>query len=142
MTSNMARCTEPGDDGLVDNQGPVAPGRCSASLPMRDQQNGRNRIWRRVAIGCLVAFVVLDLFPSYGPPSFRYTGSDPAYAVWNLGWPLALAIYDPRSGVYIGPLFYFVVPFEAVVFSLAAAVFLFQRRHSLALQATTAPPCS
>jgi hypothetical protein len=108
---------------------------------MRDLPNGGNRIWWRIAIGCLVAFVVVDLFPWHGPPFFRYTGSDPTYAVWNLGWPLALSIYDPRSGVHIGPFFYFAVPFQAVVLSLAAAVFLFRRRYNLALQATAAPPC-
>jgi hypothetical protein len=110
--------------------------------PMRDQLKGRDRLWGRVGIGCLIAFVVVDLFPWHGPPFFRYTGSDPGYAVWNLGWPLALANYDPRSGVHIGPSFWFVVSFQAVVLSLAAVVFLFRRRHNLALQATAASPCS
>jgi hypothetical protein len=109
---------------------------------MRDQTNGRNRAWGRAAIGCLIAFVVIDFFPWHGAPFFRYTGSDTSYVVWNLGWPLALAIYDPRSGVHIGPFFYVVAPFEGVVLSLVAAVFMFRNRRNLALQATAAPPCS
>ncbi len=44
-----------------------------------------------------------DLFPTFGPPHFRYTGSDPAVHVWNLGWPVATAIYDSRSGIHVEP---------------------------------------
>ena len=49
------------------------------------------------------ACLLMDLFPRHGPPDFRYTGSDPAIAVWNLGWPLAEFIYDPLSGLHVGP---------------------------------------
>jgi hypothetical protein len=27
------------------------------------------------------AFAVIDAFPAYGPPAFRYTGSDPKHLV-------------------------------------------------------------
>lgn len=111
-------------------------------MPMRDKPGGQARFWWRIAIGCLIAFAVVDLFPRHGPPDFRYTGSDPSYHVWNLGWPLALTIYDSRSGIHIGPFLYVVVPFQAVVVSLiAAAAFLIRKRHNPALQATAAPPC-
>ena len=40
------------------------------------------------------AFVVIDAFPTYGPPFFRYTGSTPKHLVWNFGWPIPWAIYD------------------------------------------------
>ena len=100
-------------------------------MPMRDQSSGQTRVWWRVAIGCLVVFVVMDLFPWRGAPYFRYTGSDPGYPVWNLGWPLALTIYDSRSGIHIGPFVYLVFPFQAVVVSLvAAAAFLLRKRHN------------
>ncbi len=56
------------------------------------------------AAACYIAAcLVLDLFPQYGPPHFRYTGSDPDVPVWNLGWPLAEFIYDPRHGLQVGP---------------------------------------
>lgn len=41
-----------------------------------------------------IAFVAMDLFPTFGPPFFRYTGSDPAHFVWNFGWPFTWIIYD------------------------------------------------
>src|SRR5437899_6722755 len=108
-------------------------------MPMRDRPG---LIWWRIAIACLVAFIAMDLFPWHGAPFFRYTGSDPAYPVWNLGWPLALAIYDSRSGIHMGPFLYAVVPFQALVLSLiAAAAFLLRKRHNPALQATAGPPC-
>jgi hypothetical protein len=111
-------------------------------MPKLDQLSGQARICWRIAIGCLIAFAVMDLFPRHGAPDFRYTGSDPAYHVWNLGWPLALAIYDSRSGIHIGPFLYVVVPVQAVVVSLiAAAAFVFRKRHNPALQTTAAPPC-
>lgn len=52
---------------------------------------------------CVAACLTVDFFPSFGPPHFRYTGSDPATQVWNLGWPLVTAIYDKRSGLHVGP---------------------------------------
>ena len=47
----------------------------------------------------LVIFIfgIIDFFPTYGPPFFRYTGSDPKHFVWNFGWPLAWFIYDETN---------------------------------------------
>lgn len=42
----------------------------------------------------LLVFGVIDLLPSYGPPFFRYTGSDPKHLVWHFGWPIPWVIYD------------------------------------------------
>lgn len=71
----------------------------------------------------VVAFVAvclaIDLLPRYGPPEFRYTGSDPTTMVWNLGWPLALAIYDPRSGLHMGPCVYLVPPAQLLILVVA-----------------------
>lgn len=68
---------------------------------------------------CLAAYFALclfvNLFPAYGPPNFRYTGSDPSVHVWNLGWPLATAIYDPRSGFHYAPEAFFLVAYEIMV---------------------------
>ena len=50
------------------------------------------------------ACLLFDFLPREGPPQFRYAGSDPAATAFNLGWPLALAIYDPRHGFHLGPL--------------------------------------
>lgn len=59
--------------------------------------------WRIAAILCVAACLTVDFFPSFGPPHFRYTGSDPATRVWNLGWPVVTAIYDKRGGLHVGP---------------------------------------
>ena len=58
---------------------------------------------RAIAVLYVLGCLAIDLFPSYGPPQFRYPGSDPQTLVWNLGWPLAEFIYDPRSGLHTGP---------------------------------------
>ncbi|WP_294223555.1 hypothetical protein, partial [Prosthecobacter sp.] len=42
----------------------------------------------------ILAVLVFDFLPSFGPPFFRYTGSDPKHLVWNLGWPIPWIIYD------------------------------------------------
>ena len=59
--------------------------------------------------------LAINLFPFYGQPSFRYTGSDPAYHVWNLGWPVPLVILDDRYGLQVGPFAYAVIPLQVVV---------------------------
>ncbi len=70
----------------------------------------------------LLACLVLDVFPRFGPPQFRYTGSDPAVSVWNLGWPMALGIHDARSGFHAGPSMYLVPPAQVFLLLLAFAI--------------------
>lgn len=52
-----------------------------------------------------VLILAVSLFPTLGPPHFRYTGSDPNRNVWNLGYPLATVIYDPAvpPHIFYGP---------------------------------------
>jgi len=87
-----------------------------------------------MALTFVFACAVIDLLPRHGPPDFRYTGSDPAHEVWNLGWPVALAIYDSQSGLHLGPFVYVVVPVQALLVSLIAVVLIFRNRHIKALQ--------
>ena len=88
----------------------------------------------------IIACALLDFVPRHGAPEFRYTGSDPAQQVWNLGWPVALTIYDSRSGIHIGPFLYAVVPFQVVLVSVIALALAFRNTHNKALQATAAAP--
>jgi hypothetical protein len=76
-----------------------------------------------------VACLAMDLLPRHGPPDFRYTGSDPAVAVWNLGWPLAEFIYDPRTGLHIGPTAVPLLVLQVVVLVFGVAVALFVGLH-------------
>jgi hypothetical protein len=46
---------------------------------------------------------LVDFVPHFGPPNFRYNGSDPGKYVWNFGMPFSLSIYDPQSGWHDGP---------------------------------------
>ncbi|QDT51133.1 hypothetical protein Pan258_52160 [Symmachiella dynata] len=62
------------------------------------------------------AILLISVFPTFGPPNFRYTGSDPNRFVWNLGWPLATCIYDADA-----PPFFFVGPFAAYVCAFAVS---------------------
>jgi hypothetical protein len=76
--------------------------------------------WNTILILSIAACLVVDSFPHFGPPQFRYTGSDPNTHIWNLGWPLATAIYDQHNGVHAGPLVYVLVPMEVVALAAAA----------------------
>ncbi len=88
----------------------------------------QSTLWT-VAIGLyLTCCAVLDIFPRYSRPDLRYTGSDPAVSVWNLGWPLAEFIYDPRFGPQVGPTAWMFIPFQCVFFACGvAAVLAIQR---------------
>jgi hypothetical protein len=70
---------------------------------------------RRLALAVLVAiFAVMDLAPYKTGPFFRYTGSDPERAVWHLGWPLPMAIYDGQAQSQAGDSWFF-APHAAAV---------------------------
>jgi len=81
----------------------------------------------------VAACLVADLFPWRGPPDFRYTGSDPTISVWNLGWPLATAIYDSRNGFHVGPWAYIAGAAQLSLFAiigLALAAIRLLRRNA------------
>ena len=65
--------------------------------------------WRRWLAGYLAICLILNLIPHYGAPWFRYPGADPDFDVWNMGWPLPLAIHDSRSGLHVFDLAHFVL---------------------------------
>jgi hypothetical protein len=54
--------------------------------------------------------------------------------VWNVGWPLSLAIYDERSGIHVGPFGHLVLAAIGVSFAVAPAICLYftvmRRRQS------------
>ena len=75
----------------------------------------------------LLVFAVLDVWPQWDRTSFRYTGSDPEREVWNLGWPLPLAIYD--RGLWIGPFAYVVLPGELAVAGVMLGLEAVRRRR-------------
>ncbi len=76
----------------------------------------------------IAAILVLDFFPHHGPPHFRYTGSDPGRHVFNIGWPMALFIYDPQTGVHVGPFAYALIPGQVVVLAIVVVALVITRR--------------
>jgi hypothetical protein len=70
-------------------------------MAANSSQQHRNRC--RWLSGYVTVCLIVDLWPRIGAPDFRYTGSDPEWYVWNIGWPLALAIYHPGLGFFPGP---------------------------------------
>lgn len=64
----------------------------------------RRLIWWTVVILFTVGCLLFDFYPDYGPPAFRYSGSDPNRFVWNLGCPSVWFIYDPTIGILFAPL--------------------------------------
>jgi len=80
----------------------------------------------------ILVSLLIDFFPRHAPPDFRYTGSDPTFIVWNLGWPLALFIYDSRNGFHVGPEADMMLPFQGFVFMVGMAIALIWRRHTRA----------
>lgn len=112
--SGTAHCTPPGASGLAS--GGLAKG-----------------VRLKVVGAVFVILCVLhNVFPRFGPPQFRYTGSDPERSVWNFGWPLANAIHDPQSGFHMGPGGLLLPLIEVVVFSAVVVVWVMvaRRRHA------------
>lgn len=81
--------------------------------------------WKAAALLFVLACLIVDLLPHHGAPDFRYTGSDPESAVWDLGWPFTLFIYDPRNGLHVGPFAYVMLSFQLF---LVAVILLVRRR--------------
>lgn len=71
-----------------------------------------------LALLCLVVAIV----PYFGPPNFRYTGSDPSRHVWNFGFPIANAIHDPRSGWHEGPVAIVLLPLQFLAMLIFGAI--------------------
>jgi hypothetical protein len=92
-------------------------------------------LWVAAASLYFLACMVMDLLPRQGPPDFRYTGSDPAFAVWNLGWPSAQFIYDARTGLHTGPTAVPLVALQVVslAFGVAVGMFVGWLRHRRAV---------
>jgi len=89
------------------------------------------------AVAFVLVCLLIDFLPRHASPDFRYTGSDPAVAVWNLGWPLALFIYDPKHGFQVGPFAYLMLPFQFVVLAVGVIVIAAVRRlHNPPMQRT------
>jgi hypothetical protein len=84
--------------------------------------------WRTVAGLFCVLCLLSDFLPRYGPPSFRYTGCDPAFHVWNLGWPLVTSIYDSRNGFHVGPDALLELPFQSFVLLVGLAIAIIRWR--------------
>lgn len=85
-------------------------------------------IWK-IACGVYIAIcAIIDFLPSYGAPHFRYTGSDPDIQVWNIGYPLAFFIYDPKFGLQIAPIAFPVIGLQVILFCLVAGVHLTIRK--------------
>lgn len=84
-----------------------------------------------------ILFLAVDFWPRFGPPDFRYTGSDPSSTVLNLGIPIAHFIYDERvSPSFIwGPLAKYLLlaelfAFLGVIISLKLAAHFMLSRPS------------
>lgn len=89
---------------------------------------GLNRSSRRTIRGALIVLLlVINFFPTFGRPQFRSTGSDPEIGVWRVGWPMAMAQYDLRGTVHIGPFALTLWPFEGGVGAILAFGWLLNR---------------
>lgn len=89
----------------------------------------RSGRWLRlIALAFVVICLVVDFLPRLAAPAFRYTGSDPAIPVWNLGWPSTLFIYDPKYGFQVGPSAYLILPFQFIAFAVGLIVVAVVRR--------------
>lgn len=81
----------------------------------------------------LIVFFLINFFPSYSAPYFRYTGSDSSVDVLNLGFPLFSMIVDINTSpfVFFGPLFPVLILFEMV----ALVLFSTRKKNKLYLAA-------
>lgn len=76
----------------------------------------------------IVVCMLINLFPNYGAPNFRYSGSDPAVNVWNFGWPFASLIYDFRSGFHVGPGVVLIVLAQSLILGVLGAIITVVRK--------------
>ena len=69
----------------------------------------------------LIIFIIMDLYPEYGSPNFRYTGSNIENDVLNLGWPFTLVIIDFNTKPYLfdGPFLLIMIPIQLFILSIA-----------------------
>ncbi|QDU53895.1 hypothetical protein [Aeoliella mucimassa] len=79
----------------------------------------RHKLTTLAVFSYVAICLAVDFIPHHGPPLFRYTGSDPEVHVWNIGWPLGTAIYDPRYGWHWGPEAFVVLPLQVVLLLVA-----------------------
>jgi len=65
----------------------------------------------------LFIFIVMDFYPEFKNPDFRYNGSDPNNEVWNLGFPIGLFIYDSNNSpnLFLWPLSYVVLLIQSII---------------------------
>src|ERR1044072_2695589 len=83
------------------------PNDCKPNIPARR--------FRRALIALpYLAFVVMNFLPIRGKPQFKYEGSGSAEQVWNIGWPVAPAIYDARDGFHFHPTPWFLLPWQVL----------------------------
>ena len=87
--------------------------------------------WIVICLLYICFCLVIDFYPRFAPPDFRYTGSDSSAEVLNLGWPMALTIYDPRSGWHAGPLALLVVGHQLFMLFAAVSVVVFNKMRGL-----------
>lgn len=80
------------------------------------------KIYFGILLLSIVLILAIDFFPTWGPPEFRYTGSDPSRNVWNIGYPLALMIYDSKvtPSFVFGPFAVLVLPVQIFIVALIA----------------------
>lgn len=88
-----------------------------------------------ILLATIVVFLAVGFLPTFGPPRFRYTGSDPVHHVWNLGWPVATCIVDADTAPYffIGPFAYlWLVALVGSLLTLTVSMVGWNHRASLA----------
>ena len=99
----------------------------------------RCRLVKLLAPLLLLVLCAAAFWPRHGPPDFRYTGADPAFHVWNFGWPVASFLYDARSGFHAGPVAYITVPPLLVALIGNAALFWWRRRPATGVRKAADP---
>ena len=87
-----------------------------------DWRKMKNKKFFNLIILLTLLFIIIDLFPTYGAPDFRYTGSSPQHLIYNLGLPYALFIIDFKHSqfIFIGPFAYIILPVQISIIGLLA----------------------
>ncbi len=76
------------------------------------------KVWLKwLIIFLVILFAIIDFYPTFNVPQFRYTGSDPNHFVWNIGYPEALFIFDNDTSPFIftGPMFFIALPIQILI---------------------------
>lgn len=86
--------------------------------------------YKKTIIVLSMLLLVINFFPRWSSPDFRYNGSTPENQVLNLGLPFAHFIIDINNSpfIFFGPTMYFILPLDLLIIFLCVIINRFRNK--------------